>query len=314
MEGHEQYLLIRADKILSPAQQGERLHSVLIKDGFIEDILSGNAVPDNVKTFNFPGHVIAPCFCDYHLHFSASARGSVPQTADKLLAHGIRKTYEGGDTTGAGLKAKKDLHGKLEVVSAGQGLYKAGRYGKYIGQCIKNIEHARSVIEALISAGVDYIKIVHSGIYDPETDRITAGGFERSELGEMIAFARDEGLPVFCHANGARATREAVEAGASAIIHGLYVSDETLSEMAEKNIVCIPTLQAFRSIGRLPGSAAAKNNLERPVDGHLAAVSRAHAKGVKVLPGSDAGPQFIPYGTSFIEELMVITNTKWCKF
>jgi len=89
-----------------------------------------------------------------------------------------------------------------------QGLYKAGSYGKYIRQCIANIEHARSVIEALISAGVDYIKIVHSGIYDPETDRITAGGFERSELGEMIAFARDEGLAVFCHANGARATRE----------------------------------------------------------------------------------------------------------
>jgi len=39
MKGHEQYLLIRADKILTPAQQGENLHAVLIKNGFIEDIL-----------------------------------------------------------------------------------------------------------------------------------------------------------------------------------------------------------------------------------------------------------------------------------
>jgi imidazolonepropionase-like amidohydrolase len=35
----------------------------------------------------------------------------------------------------------------------------------------------------------------------------------------------------------------------------------------------------------------------------MTAVKKAHEKGVKVLPGSDAGPEFIPYGESFLDEL-----------
>jgi len=308
MSAYNQRMVIRGGRVISSGARGANNNTILINDGSIEDIIPADAVPRQVNVCDFPGHVISPYLCDYHLHFPALERNSFARVAERLLAHGIGKAYECGDAAGTGLKAKKELCGNRDVVSAGQGLYKTGAYGKYRGRGVTGIEDARRAIEALISGGVDYIKIVHSGIYDPQADRITEGGFERSELREMIAYAQDNGLRVFCHANGAAAVREAVEEGASAVIHGLHVSDDTLSEMHDKKVLFIPALQAFRSIGRLPISSAAKNNLERATDGHLAAVSRAYEKVVTVLPGSDAGPQAIPYGASFIDELRLIVK------
>ena len=306
MKGHNQRILIRGDRVISSGDADSHANAVVINGGLIDDILTEDSVPADTKIYDFPGRVITSCFCDYHLHFPASAGASASGIADTLLAHGINRAYEGGDATGAGLAAKKDLAGRLEILASGFGLYKKGGYGKYIGRGVKDIEQAKSEIESLISAGADYIKIVHSGIYDPETDRITAGGFERSELAEMTAFVRDRGLAVFCHANGAGAVQEAVDLGAAAIVHGLRVSDETLSIMADKRVVFIPTLQAFQSLRSLAGSTASMRNLEQAVEGHLDAVGRAHAKGVKVAPGSDAGPRFIPYGTSFCDELRLL--------
>jgi len=306
MKGHNQRILIRGDRVISRGDADPHANAVVINGGLIADILTEDSVPADTKIYDFPGHVITSCFCDYHLHFSASAGASASGIADTLLAHGINKAYEGGDATGAGLAAKKDLAGRLEILASGFGICKKGGYGKYIGRGVKDIEQAKSEIEALISAGVDYIKIVHSGIYDSETDRITAGGFERSELGEIIAYVKDRGLAVFCHANGAGGVREAVDLDATAIVHGLHVSDETLSIMADKRVVFIPTLQAFQSLRSFAGSTASMRNLELAVEGHLDAVGRAHAKGVKIAPGSDAGPRFIPYGTSYFDELRLL--------
>jgi len=308
MSAYNERMVIRGGRVISSGARGANKNTILINDGSIEDIIPAIAVPHQVNVCDFPGHVISPYLCDYYLHFPALERNSFARVAERLLAHGIGKACECGDAAGTGLKAKKELCGNRDVVSAGQGLYKTCAYGKYRGRGVTGIEDARRAIEALISGGVDYIKIVHSGIYDPQADRITEGGFERSELREMIAYAQDNGLRVFCHANGAAAVREAVEEGASAVIHGLHVSDDTLSEMHDKKVLFIPALQAFRSIGRLPISSAAKNNLERATDGHLAAVSRAYEKGVTVLPGSDAGPQAIPYGASFFDELRLMVK------
>jgi len=306
MNGHDQRMLIRADRVIGRGDASPHMNAVLIKGGLIEDILSEDSVPAHTKIYDFPGHVIAPFFCDYHLHFSSSAGLSTAGIADRLLAHGINKAFEGGDAIGAGLTAKKNLADRLEILSSGFGIYREGGYGKSIGRGVKDIEQAKSEIEALISAGADYVKVVHSGIYDPEDDRITAGGFERRELGEIIAYVRDRGLPVFCHANGTEAVQEAVDLGASAIIHGLQVSEETLSLIADKRVMFIPTLQAFQSLRSRAASDVSLRNLEEAVEGHMAAVGRAHAMGVKVMPGSDAGPPFIPYGSFFCDELWLL--------
>jgi imidazolonepropionase-like amidohydrolase len=108
---------------------------------------------------------------------------------------------------------------------------------------------------------------------------------------------------VACHANGDRAIRDSAEAGAWAVIHGFNVSDETLSIMSEKKVRLIPTVNALLSLTLLSHDKEQKKRVERLVEEHLTVIAKAHDKGVRVLPGSDSGPAFIPYGTSYLKEL-----------
>ena len=59
----------------------------------------------------------------------------------------------------------------------------------------------------------------------------------------------------------------------------------------------------FRALLDIAQSDAARQNIEKTVDAHLSAVNRAFEHKVRVLPGSDSGPKFIPYGSSYIDEL-----------
>jgi predicted amidohydrolase YtcJ len=75
--------------------------------------------------------------------------------------------------------------------------------------------------------------------------------------------------------------------------------------MAEKKVMFIPTVHAFQSLHLIAGSDGAKRNIEKAVEEHADAARRACDKGVNVVPGSDSGPAFIPYGKSYDEELRI---------
>ncbi len=156
--------------------------------------------------------------------------------------------FEGGDNKLLGLRAKKQLNARLDIKTSGHAIYKRNTYGSYLGRGVANAREAGELIRQLRDEGVDYIKLVHSGIFEPATGRITSGGFEKQELRSIAAEARSSGLEIMCHANGEQAIREAVDAGVSSIIHGLRVSNETLLVMAERGTSLIPTVNAFASL------------------------------------------------------------------
>jgi imidazolonepropionase-like amidohydrolase len=300
---HDRGTLIKADRIIGFEGDSGKYRFLLMRQGLIDNVFSEEPSLSNITFLDCTGSVIAPCFCDYHLHFPARSIASADTVIDMLLSYGIVRAYEGGDRQDAGLEMKQIAAGRLDIAAAGHALYKEGGYGRYIGKGVRDAVHARGVIDELIAGGADYLKVVHSGIYEPESDRITEGGFEPDELRQIIAYAGERGMNVFVHANGDKAVRGAVRAGAFAVVHGLNVSDDALSEMAEKKIVLIPTLCAFQRLQDLHETEGAKRNISRTLDRHMAAVNRAYERGVKVLPGSDAGPEFIPYGESFLAEL-----------
>ena len=297
------YTAIKADYIFNPFMDCTGKRYLLLKDGMIEDISGSMPVCHGIRLLDFTGFAVSPFFCDYHLHFSQSALASPDQITEALLHNGIHKVYEGGDSHLSGIEMKTLLKDSLEVRTAGYALYKKGTYGKFIGKGVEGFREARKLIDQLCEQGVDYIKLIHSGIFNAETAKITDGGFEQRELGEIVSYAKERGLDVACHANGARKIHEAVSAGVSSLIHGLFISDEALAMMAEKNIAFIPTVNAFASLTRITNDQGTQTNVDRAVDGHLLTIKGAADRGIKVLPGSDAGPHFIPYGTAYHQEL-----------
>ena len=303
MSKAEQLTAIKADYIVSPFTGVRSNKYLLLNNEIVEGISDILPAHQGVQHLDLTGFVISPFFCDYHLHFSSSALAASGGISGALLQNGIHKVCEGGDSLLSGLEMKKLLEDRLEVRTAGYAIYKKGTYGKALGSGVEGLGEALGLIDRLIRLGVDYIKVINSGIFKPETGQITPGGFEREELASLVRYAGEHGLDVFCHANGDEKIREAVSAGVSAIVHGLYISDRTLDMMAWNKTAFIPTVQAFAGLSGLTGDPEVQTNIARTVEGHLQTIIKAVDKGVKVLPGSDAGPHFIPYGKAYHTEL-----------
>jgi hypothetical protein len=73
--------------------------------------------------------------------------------------------------------------------------------------------------------------------------------------------------------------------------------------MAERNIALIPTVNAFAGLSCITSDPEIQRNITRAAEGHLLTIKKAVDRGVRVLPGSDSGPRFIPYGRAYHEEL-----------
>jgi imidazolonepropionase-like amidohydrolase len=296
--------IVRADSILT--ENGfEYDKSIQIEDGLIKEVRDTGCFGAHREVIDFSGYTISPCFCDYHLHFFEKKQESLNVISDTLISYGITKVIEGGDSGFAGFNAKSLLKSRVDIVTAGFAVYKQGTYGQYIGRGVANVREARELIAWLHAEGVSYIKIINSGIFRPGSGEITPGGFEKGELREIVTYAKKRGLDVECHANGEGPVRDAVEAGVSSVIHGMHVSEETLSIMSDKDIKFIPTINAFLSLSGTTSDSVSGKNIEEAVAGHLSAVKSALDKGVRVLPGSDSGPSFIPYGSSYLKELLM---------
>jgi imidazolonepropionase-like amidohydrolase len=277
--------------------------AIKIKDGIITDIACSTQADHNVKVIDFSGYTVAPCFCDYHLHFFKKNTGRIKEITDDLTSYGIAKVYDGGDPHGYGMDVKKSSADRIDVHTAGHALYKQGSYGKYIGRGVGSLQEADDSIKVLYQSGADYIKVVNSGVFEPADGTISPGGFSTRELKHIVASGGAKGLHVACHANGHVAVKGAIEAGVSTLIHGLGVSDESLAVMAEKGIAFVPTVNAFAGLALKESEKKVHGNVRKAVAQHLSAVKKAYEKGVSVLPGSDSGPAVIPYGSSFHKEL-----------
>lgn len=277
--------------------------SLLVRDGRIAEIGSNIRASKHTEVLDYRNSAISPPFCDFHLHFFRHAPERSDEIGSALLSHGIATVFEGGSPGETGLKMKDLLRKSTDVRTSGQAIYRQGTYGKSIGRGVADMNEARELIGSLAREGVDYIKVVNSGILDPATGEITGGGFSREELSHIVSSAREHGLPVYCHANGDTAIADAVLSGVSAVVHGFSASRETLRLMKEKGSVLIPTLYAFSSLlPRFPDTETGRR-MSASVASHLRTVGLAAEIGVTILPGSDAGTSSIPYGESYAGEL-----------
>jgi imidazolonepropionase-like amidohydrolase len=147
------------------------------------------------------------------------------------------------------------------------------------------------------------VKVINSGIVDPQTGQITEGGFQKNDLQQIVAYACEKGFPVICHANGDHAVLNAIDAGASTIVHGFFITPKALIRMVENNVAFVPTIYAFYSLSKKNYAPHIRERIVTITGQHSLTVKMASDMGVRILAGSDASPSFLPYGTAFFEEL-----------
>lgn len=162
----------------------------------------------------------------------------------------------------------------------------------------------RKAVRARIREGVDLIKITATG----GVLSMTAAGVDQQffddELESIVEAARRMGRKVAAHAHGADGIKAALRAGVNSIEHGTYLDDEAIALFVETGAFLVPTIHAGRYVeqqaqveGYYPPEIRAKAAAVGPA--MQGALARAHAAGVRLAFGTDAGVG--THGTNALE-------------
>src|SRR6266571_4384876 len=138
---------------------------------------------------------------------------------------------------------------------------------------VDGVEEVRKKTREILRAGADWIKLATSG-----------GVLSAAEEKRCMA-----------HAQGTMGIQNALVAGVASIEHGIYLTDELIELMIERNVYLVPTLVAPRAVIQfsqehpelLPPAMAAKAH--GVVEAHTQSFRWAVKAGVKVAMGTDAG-------------------------
>lgn len=204
---------------------------------------------------------------------------------------------DGGDRWGAGILAR-GLAPEYGITyrTPGANLCQKGHYGSFIGITYENLSEYRDLVVKARQNGMDFVKIMISGLMDfNEFGRLTEPGLSAQQIGELVHIAHEEGMSVMAHANGWQTVLPAAEAGVDSVEHGAYLNEDALHAMKEAETVWVPTLS---TIGNLRGKGRfSEDAVVKILDSALENVSRFHAIGGLLAPGTDAGAWAVPHGS-----------------
>jgi len=234
------YALINANVFNGVDDRIQESAIVLVKDGKIERITSGNAaIPSGYEVIDCEGNFLMPGMFDVHTHINSLAQArralesgvttvrtaSVPAFQDVSLRELVKAgKIPGPDVAAAGVFVTPDL---------GESVLADPRLNALAGG-VNTDDELELLVKINADRGVDVIKTrgtQRAGL--PDTDPRQQVYTER-QLRVIVEAAARHGLPVMVHAHGDEGARAAVLAGARSIEHGTYLSDETIRLMKER--------------------------------------------------------------------------------
>lgn len=245
---------------------------------------------------------------DCHIHMVLDGvdwKASITRGIDDRFIRKQLATYQslgytwlrdGGDRWGVGARAR-ELAPEYGITyrTPLSPLCREGHYGKFIGTTYQDFSEYAQLVAAQRQQGADFIKLMISGLMD--FDRfgvLTEPGLPEEEIRELCHIAREEGMAVMAHCNGARTAQAAACAGVGSIEHGAYLDEEALQAMKENHVLWVPTLS---TIGNLLGKGRFREDaVAQILYSAMDNISRFHAMGGMVAPGSDAGAWAVTHG------------------
>src|SRR5581483_1387033 len=159
---------------------------------------------------------------------------------------------------------------------------------------VDGVDEARRKVRELVRNGADVIKIATSGGVLSPRDSPDQPGFSSDEIEVMVAEARAAGLWVMSHAQSTVGIKNAVRAGVRSIEHGIYLDDEAIELMLERDAYLVPTLVAPTGVLRAAeaGAPIPANVLQKAaevIEAHRDSFRRAAEAGVRIAMGTDSG-------------------------
>lgn len=298
---------------------------ITIRDGMIESIAprAADAQADVEAPFVMPGLVEAHAHLfldggeldpDRRSDYLNAGFSEMMETAHANVARseraGITLVRDAGDRYGVNHAIRDELRHEragVAVRSPGLGIKRPKRYGGFMARDVEQGGDIEAIVGE-IAATADDVKIILTGIIDFASGSVKgAPQFDEAELRAIVAAAHAHGRRSFAHCSGLEGLKVAVSAGVDSIEHGFFMTRDVLGRMADKGIAWVPTFSPVHFQWAHPEiagwDAAAIGNLRRILDSHLEHVATAHALGVELVAGSDAGSPGVVHGVALIDEL-----------
>lgn len=297
-------------------------HSVLLRDGRIAEIATGDIQREGAEVMDLRGRTLMPGLCDAHVHVTAftadfaKLKATSPFYVTARAAETLRGMARRGFTTvrdaggadwGLAKAVEEGLIDGPRVLFCGHALSQTGGHGDLRGPgedgldqcfCCAGLGHVCDGVPEVLRAareeirrGATHLKIMASGGVSSPTDRITSTQFSESELRAIVGEAEAALIPVMAHAYTARAINRAIRAGVTSIEHGNLLDDESVRLLNAHGATLVPTLIIYRSLveeGEAAGLAAELVQKTWDVlDAGLSALEKAYRGGVHIAYGSD---------------------------
>ena len=285
-------------------------------------------IPRGTTVIDAMGGSILPGLIDTHVHFMLEypdvLRGLLTPPSLRLLQAipRMRATLEAGVTTvrdaagsPAGLKiavergiiAGPRMQVAISLISQtgghGDGFYPCcvdiGFFGTNFldvpNGVADGIEEVRKAVREVLRAGADWIKLATTGGVLSTSDAPTSSQLTLEEIATAVYEAAAQEKRCMAHAQGTQGIKNALLAGVTSIEHGIYLTDELIDLMLEKDAYLVPTLVAPLAVIKfsqdhpdlLPAMMAVK--AVSVVEAHQKSFRKAVEAGVKIAMGTDSG-------------------------
>lgn len=331
-------LLVHGGNVFDPVS-GTAAPADVVIDG--EHIVEVGPGLDGDTALDATGHLVVPGFIDCHVHVTLDDVDVLRliQSPFSLrffqAVRNLRLTLQAGVTTvrdaaGADLGVKQAvatglIDGPDMQIAIGMLSQTGGHADEWMpsGECVHalwpsypgcpstivdGVDEMRRKVRELIRAGADVIKVATTGgVVSPCSDPRRAH-FAAEELAVMMVEARAARVHVIAHAQGTDGIKNAVRCGARSIEHGVHLDEEAVAMMVDNGTWLVPTLSAPRALLHLAQTgagitAATRTKVADVVEAHNESLRLAHAAGVRIAMGTDAG--IAPHGRNLAElELM----------
>jgi imidazolonepropionase-like amidohydrolase len=317
-------LAVRASHLFD-GDRGFGPSTVLIGNGRIVDVdTTGAAPPANAEVLDL-GHDVCllPGLIDAHVHlaFNASADvvGGLAAVDDTQLldqmACAARQALQAGITTvrdlgdrnflAVRLRDHLDALGQLgpQIIASGPPITVRAGHCHFLGGVATGVQELRAAVRERAERGCEVVTVMVNGGRLTPGSRVHDSQYDLTDLRLIGTEAHHLGLITAAHVHSPRSVADAVAAGIDTLEHvtfrttdGVEADAATMDAIAESRAVVSATVGEVSGRWDMPASIA------RRLEIVIESWARLHSRGVRIVPGTDAGVSpskphdVLPYG------------------